>query len=122
MGRHRFDLAWTDGTRRSLVEVKSASLVLGGTALFPDAVSERATRHVEALMRHAAEGWEPRVILVCQRGDARAFRPAEAIDPVFARAFRAARQAGLIAGAWRFPVTPQGVGAPSPIPVDPEPP
>lgn len=119
LGRHRFDLAWTDGTRRSLVEVKSASLVLDGTALFPDAVSERATRHVEALLRHAREGWEPRVILVCQRGDARLFRPAESIDPVFAKAFRAARRAGLTALAWRFDVTPQGVGNPHPIPVDP---
>jgi sugar fermentation stimulation protein A len=119
MGRHRFDFAWTDGVRRALIEVKSASLVIDGEALFPDAVSERASRHVEALMGHARDGFEPWVLFMCQRADARLFRPAEAIDPVFARTFRHALGEGLNVRAFRFAASPLGVDSPSMILVDP---
>ncbi|MBN2079509.1 MAG: DNA/RNA nuclease SfsA [Spirochaetes bacterium] len=52
-GRHRFDflLAEPDGGERPL-ELKSCTLAHGGIASFPDAVSERAARHVKLLAEH----------------------------------------------------------------------
>lgn len=120
-GRERFDLAWWSegGGRRSVIEVKSASLVLDGVALFPDAVSERASRHLLRLAALAGEGWEPRVIFVCQRAAAQIFRPAESIDPVFATTLRTVLDQGVQARAFRFRITPAGVDEPREIPVDP---
>jgi sugar fermentation stimulation protein A len=116
-GHERFDLVWTSegGDRRSVIEVKSASLVLDGVALFPDAVSARASRHLLRLASLAGEGWEPRVIFVCQRAAARVFRPAESIDPVFAATLRAVLDQGVQARAFRFRVTPAGVDDPREI-------
>lgn len=120
MGQERFDLSWESlaGDQRALVEVKSASLVLNGVALFPDAVSDRATRHLERLVALAREGWDPWVLFVAQRGSARVFRPAESIDPRFAAALRRALTQGLNARAYAFQVTPEGVGDPREIPVE----
>lgn len=118
MGRERFDLAWTLGDRRALIEVKSASLVLDGVALFPDAVSARASRHVTRLADLAADGWEPWSVFVCQRESATVFRPADLIDPVFGLALRASVARGLRTRAFRFRVAPDGVGDPIEIPVD----
>jgi len=120
LGRERFDLSWEslEGDRRALVEVKSASLVLDGVALFPDAVSDRASRHLDRLVELAREGFEPWALFVCQRGSARVFRPAEAIDPRFAATLRRACSAGLHAQAYAFRVTPEGVGDPREIPVE----
>jgi sugar fermentation stimulation protein A len=117
-GRERFDLEWRSGERRALIEVKSASLVLDGVALFPDAVSARAARHVTRLAELAADGWEAWAIFVCQRESATVFRPADAIDPAFGTALRAAVARGLRTRAFRFRVTPAGVSDPAPIPVD----
>ncbi len=52
-GRHRFDflLAGPDDVMRPL-ELKSCTLAHGGVASFPDAVSDRAARHVELLAEH----------------------------------------------------------------------
>lgn len=121
MGHERFDLSWEAGDRRALIEVKSASLVLDGVALFPDAVSDRASRHLERLVELAREGYEPHVLFVAQRESARVFRPAESIDPRFAATLRRAIAAGLQARAWAFRVTPEGVGDPRAIPVEADP-
>ncbi|HOU52896.1 MAG TPA: DNA/RNA nuclease SfsA [Myxococcota bacterium] len=121
MGHERFDLSWEAGARRALIEVKSASLVLDGVALFPDAVSDRASRHLERLMELAREGHEPHVLFVAQRGSARVFRPAESIDPCFAATLRRAIAAGLRVQAWAFRVTHEGVGDPRAIPVEADP-
>lgn len=120
MGRDRFDFAWhaPDGERKALIEVKSASLVLDGVALFPDAVSARASRHLEHLVARAQEGWEPWVVFACQRAAARVFRPAQNIDPTFTRTLKMALEQGVQARAFRFRVTPEGVDDPREIPVE----
>ncbi len=120
MGRDRFDFAWhvPGAERKALIEVKSAGLVLDGVALFPDAVSARASRHLEHLVEWAREGWEPWVVFACQRAAAQVFRPAATIDPTFARTLRRALDQGVQARAFRFRVTPEGVGEPLEIPME----
>jgi sugar fermentation stimulation protein A len=78
-GRSRFDLL-LDG--RILIETKSVNLVREGVALFPDAPTERGRRHLEDLMSLAGE-FEPAVVFVIQRGDARVFSPNYGTDPEF---------------------------------------
>jgi sugar fermentation stimulation protein A len=85
----RLDFA-LDGT--TYVEVKSVTLAEGGVAAFPDAVTERGRRHVEALRRLRGR----RVLLFfVARGDVRAVRPADEIDPAYGAALRRAVKAGV---------------------------
>ena len=49
-GKSRFDLAFEREGRPCLYEVKSANLVVGAAAMFPDAPTERGCKHLEELM------------------------------------------------------------------------
>lgn len=85
-----------DDGRRMALEVKSVTLVEDGVALFPDAVTARGARHVRELTSLAArDGWEAAVLFVVQRTDCEGVRAARAIDPDFADALAAAREAGV---------------------------
>lgn len=97
LGESRIDfvLAHPSG-RRLALEVKSVTLVENGVALFPDAVTERGTRHVRELARIAAEpGWDAAVLFVLQRPDAQRIEAAAEIDPKFAAALAEAKRAGV---------------------------
>ena len=57
LGKHRFDfLLKTAEDNLFYLEVKSVTLVEDGLAKFPDAVTERGTRHVKALENVVLEG------------------------------------------------------------------
>mmetsp|Transcript_8069 Transcript_8069/g.17364 ORF Transcript_8069/g.17364 Transcript_8069/m.17364 type:complete len:406 (-) Transcript_8069:1075-2292(-) len=81
-----------------VVEVKSVTMAgqrTRGVALFPDAVSKRATEHVHALAQLTSAKRKKQqhraVVLLCvQRSDALAVAPAAHIDPAFAEEIAAA--------------------------------
>jgi sugar fermentation stimulation protein A len=84
------------------VEVKSATLVDGRCAYFPDAVTERGRRHVRELAHlHATTGDRTAVVFIVQRPDVDAFAPHEERDPQFAAALRQAHAAGVEVLAYR---------------------
>ena len=78
------------------VEVKNVTAAAqAGTALFPDAVSERGRRHLEVLSELAASGERAALVYCVQRGDVEEVRPADEIDPAYGRALRAAIAGGV---------------------------
>jgi sugar fermentation stimulation protein A len=88
--RQRFDFALGEDT---LVEVKTVTLAQNGVGAFPDAKTERGTRHVNAL---ADLRRKRRVLLFfVARGDVNAVRPADEIDPAYGKALRRAKAAGV---------------------------
>ncbi len=107
-GATRVDFVLEAPRRRDCVlEVKNVTAGVGrGVALFPDAVSERATRHVEFLTEQASLGRRAVLLFCVQREDVREVRPADEIDPVYGRALRAARAAGVEVRAWGCRVSP----------------
>ncbi|RKQ85428.1 DNA/RNA nuclease SfsA [Brockia lithotrophica] len=122
-GAHRFDLyvPAAYGFPPLWVEVKSVTYVLEGIGYFPDAVTERGRRHLLALAELVETGQEGALALfVVGRADARAVSPAAHIDPRFAEAFRAARQAGVRMHALLTEPTPRGVRVLGEIPVQEE--
>jgi sugar fermentation stimulation protein A len=85
-----------DDGRRLALEVKSVTLVEDGVALFPDAVTARGARHVRELAAIACEpGWDAAILFVVQRPDAERVLAAASIDPAFAAALAAAKEAGV---------------------------
>lgn len=77
------------------VEVKNTTLVEGSLALFPDAVSERGTKHLHELRAQVESGARAAMLFVVQRTDATAVAPADAIDPVYGRTLREVVAAGV---------------------------
>jgi len=94
---------------RCFVEVKNVTLVEDSRALFPDAVTSRGLKHIHELVARIEEGDRAAMVYLVQRGDARSFSPAEAIDPAYTKALREAQTKGLEIYAMGTEVSPEGV-------------
>jgi sugar fermentation stimulation protein A len=87
LGNSRFDfLCIGQGGTRHLVEVKACSLIEYGVAMFPDAPSERALKHLEELAALSDQGYQCHVLFVIVHGKPRVFIPNLHSDPLFAAA------------------------------------
>lgn len=94
--RSRSDLLLTFPSGPCHVEVKSVTAaVADGVGFFPDAVSERAAKHLRALAGRVGQGERAAVVFCAQRGDIAEVRPADPIDPVFGQTLRWAAGQGV---------------------------
>lgn len=90
------------------LEVKNVTAaVQDGVALFPDAVSERASRHLRELMERVQAGQRATLCFCVQRDDVHEVRPADAIDPTYGRTLREALAAGVEIIAYAARVNPE---------------
>ncbi|MCS7123893.1 MAG: DNA/RNA nuclease SfsA [Candidatus Bathyarchaeota archaeon] len=96
-GLMRFDFLLRGGpaVKPCLLEVKSCTLVREGVALFPDAPTERGTKHVLELAKALNEGFRAAVLFIIQRRDAKVFTPNDETDPKFGAALREAAKKGV---------------------------
>ena len=118
----RVDFLLSDPARgTALVEVKSVTLARGGWAEFPDSVTARGKKHLEELSEAARAGGRAVMLFLAARSDATKVRVAADIDPAYARAFDAARAAGVEMMALGTVISRAGVGAATVLPVDPDP-
>lgn len=120
--RSRVDLlldgpGWDPAGPPCYVEVKNVTAAEGGVAFFPDAPTARGRRHLEALAAAAAAGRRAVLCFCVQRGDVRALRPAEAIDPAYGEALRRAARAGVELLAYRARVSLEGLRLERRLPV-----
>ena len=103
--------------RPAWVEVKSVTLADGQIGLFPDAVTERGKRHLEVLMRLRRAGARAALLFLVQRADCLCVAPADAIDPAYGEALRAAADAGVELYALGARVTGRGIRVEKRLPV-----
>jgi sugar fermentation stimulation protein A len=101
----RLDLCLEGPNGNCFIEVKNVTLAMNGTAAFPDAVSERGTKHLKELMRLKRQGHRAAIVFVIQRGDCSTFRPADEIDSEYGRWLRKAVKAGVEVLPYRAKVT-----------------
>ena len=95
-GDGRFDFALVDDERAIYVEVKSVTLLRGdGLGLFPDAVSARALKHVQALVRRVAAGDRGVLLFCAQHCGIDRVGIARDIDPAYAEAVEDAVARGV---------------------------
>jgi sugar fermentation stimulation protein A len=106
----RVDALLTDPARADcFVEVKNVHMMReAGLAEFPDSVTERGAKHLSELAREVATGHRAVMLFIIQM-QAERFRLAADVDPAYARAFAAARSAGVEALAYTCHVAPDGI-------------
>ena len=105
----RLDLCLEGGNGNCFVEVKNVTLAVNDVAAFPDAVSERGTKHLKELMRLKRQGHRAAIVFVIQRDDCEYFRPADEIDQEYGRWLRRAIKAGVEVLPYRAKVTPKEI-------------
>lgn len=99
----RIDLlleASREGRPPAHVEIKNVTLKRGAAAEFPDAVTARGAKHLHEMAEVVKNGGRAVMFYIAQRADCTHFCLAEDIDPRYAQAFRAAREAGVEAIAY----------------------
>lgn len=117
-GEHsRIDLLLEGPSGRCFVEVKNVTLVEGGRALFPDAVTTRGQKHLNELMRVVREGDRGVIFFTVQRSDGASVSSADSIDPEYGRLLRLAMANGVEAMAYRAVVTPEEIRLTEHLPV-----
>ena len=107
------------GLPDAYVEVKSVTLSrTPGLAEFPDSVTARGARHLAELAEMARAGHRAVLLYLVQRTDCTRMALAADIDPAYAAAWRAARNAGLETLAFGTHITPQGITLAQPLELD----
>ena len=91
----RFDFSFTLDGKRCFLEVKGVTLEQDGVCSFPDAPTQRGTKHLNGLIRAAEEGFGAYVLFVIQMSDVKYLRPNDDTDPAFAAALREAAKKGV---------------------------
>ncbi len=115
----RIDILLTAPDRpRCLVEVKNVHLMrTPGLAEFPDAVTARGAKHLQEMADAVRTGDRAAMVYLVQRGDCDRFALAADIDPAYARAFAAARAAGVEALCFACAITREGLTLDRPLPL-----
>ncbi|MDO5147429.1 MAG: DNA/RNA nuclease SfsA [Eubacteriales bacterium] len=116
-GNSRFDLYVETKEDDWFIEVKGVTLNVGGTALFPDAPTERGKKHVEELITCVKNGYKAAVLFVIQRKGVERFAPFEKRQPEFAEALRRAKTEGVEILAVDCLVDREGIRVDKEIPV-----
>lgn len=100
------------------VEVKNVTAAVeNDIALFPDAISERGSKHLRELMAMVDEGFRAVLIFCVQRTDVNEVRPADGIDPVYGKTLRQALAHGVEVLAYRARISLQEIVLADKIPV-----
>ena len=92
----RIDVVALDGgDRQVFIEVKNTTLKSGDWALFPDATTERGTKHLRELQAMVREGHRAAIAFFVHRTDVDRFDVAREIDPAYALELDRAAETGV---------------------------
>ncbi|MBC8317918.1 MAG: DNA/RNA nuclease SfsA [Desulfobulbaceae bacterium] len=116
-GKSRLDFLLQRVDNQLYVEVKNCTLVENGTAMFPDAVTERGTKHLRELIDLKGQGFDAAVFFCVQRMDGQEFAPAAHIDPLYAATLAEAAAAGVMVVAYQATVGPEEIKITHALPV-----
>ena len=94
-GNSRIDFYMERRENRTLMEVKGCTLEINGIGYFPDAPTERGTKHLRELITAVQAGFGATVAFVIQMDGVTEVRPNLAMDPAFGEALRDAETAGV---------------------------
>jgi len=116
-GQSRLDFYVEADKKRCLVEVKGVTLEEDGCVRFPDAPTERGSKHLKELTAAVSQGYDCYVCFVIQMAGVSHFSPNRETDPTFANALKQAAQSGVHILAYDCRVTEDSLYMGNPVPV-----
>lgn len=116
-GNSRFDFYMQAQNKEAFMEIKGATLEQEDYVMFPDAKTERGTKHVEELIKAVEAGYNAYVLFVIQMENVRYFTPHVERDPKFAQALYEASQKGVKILAYECKVTKNTLSLTREVPV-----
>jgi len=116
-GNSRFDLYFESGGQKGFIEVKGVTLETDGIAMFPDAPTERGSKHVYEMIKAVEEGYAGFIFFLVQMKGVEYFTPNTVRDPEFTKALRLAQEKGVTILAYDALVYEDGIRAGNPVKV-----
>lgn len=101
----RFDLYYEKEDKKGFIEVKGVTLEIDGISMFPDAPTERGTKHILEMIEAEKEGYENFIFFLIQMPNIKYFKPNEKMDPKFSQALIKAKDFGINILAYNCNVT-----------------
>ncbi|MCL2295698.1 MAG: DNA/RNA nuclease SfsA [Methanomassiliicoccaceae archaeon] len=114
-GNSRIDIFARSGDTKKLLEVKGVTLEKDGTALFPDAPTERGLKHVKELEASLEDGYEAYIMFLIQMAGPTVFSPNYDMHYEFASAVESAHRSGVKILAYDCAVTEDRISLGSPV-------
>lgn len=94
-GSSRFDFYVEYEDKKAFIEVKGVTLEKEGAVSFPDAPTERGSRHLKELCECIKDGYEAYIVFIIQMKDVLHFSANADHDPVFAHNLSQAYNVGV---------------------------
>lgn len=91
----RIDILVENENEKCFIEVKGVTLIVDGEARFPDAPTERGTKHLKELIKLKQEGNRCCVFFLIQHPAGDFFRPNWQNDPIFSETLNEAYSEGV---------------------------
>ena len=102
----RFDFLIRKKKQKSFLEVKNVTLFRNkDTAEFPDAVTDRGSKHLLTLIDAIKKGYKAYLLFLIQIQNMEYFKIAKDIDPLYYKNFLLAKQAGVNMLAYRAKIS-----------------
>ena len=114
-GDSRFDFSFTKDGKPCFLEVKGVTLETDGVCAFPDAPTQRGSKHLRELTGLAHAGFGAYILFVIQMADVVCLYPNDTTDPGFGAALREAADAGVQVLAMDCDVTPDSMTIRKPV-------
>ena len=108
-GQSRIDFYVEAKGEKRFIEVKGVTLEEKGSALFPDAPTERGVKHIYELCNAVKEGYKACILFVIQMKGVKDFSPNDKTHKAFGEALRYAEKHGVEIMAVDCIVTPQSM-------------
>ncbi len=93
--KSRYDIYYEKNHIKGFVEVKGVTLENDGIAAFPDAPTERGTKHVLEMIEAKKKGYEGTILFLIQMRRPYIFKPNFLMDPKFSEAISLAKSKGI---------------------------
>lgn len=108
-GNSRFDLYYEKGEEKGFIEVKGVTLENQGISMFPDAPTERGSKHVYEMIKAVEEGCRGYILFLIQINNIKYFKPHEEMDKEFSNAIIKAKKHGVNILAYNSIVKPDEI-------------
>lgn len=114
----RFDIYFETDNKKGFIEVKGVTLESDSIAMFPDAPTQRGTKHVLEMVKAVEEGYTGIIFFLIQMKGPKEFRLNWEMDKEFSEAVRFANENGVTIMAYDSIVYEDSIELGKPIGID----
>lgn len=117
-GNSRYDIYFESSKEKGFIEVKGVTLENNQVASFPDAPTERGTKHVLEMIEASKKGYSGIIFFLIQMKGPREFRLNWDMDPNFSKAVKLASENNIKIMAYDSIVSHEGIKIGKAIDID----